>query len=549
MSRRHSTGALSPTRRQEQEARYASRPNYDVLIVGTGMAALSLGALLAHSGRKVCLLEAHDRAGGYVHTFQMGEYQFCAQIHYIWGCGKGDKIWRFLEKLNLLDDIQFELLDPDGYDRVVLPDGKQIRIPYGFQKLASNITAHYPDQARGLARFCDILERLTREVQQLPPGMSLWQTVTQGWKFLTLARYFRKTLQDVFEECGLRPEVQAVLIANSGNFMCPPAELSILAYNGLFSGYNRGAYYPRKHFRHFIDRLTQSIVEHSGCDFYFEEEVVSYQLAGNEIRNVTTRSGKVFQAPIIVCNADPQRTAATIGWEHVPPSWQKSLRYDYSRTALTVYLGLKGLDLREYGFGRFNTWHLEQWDLNQTWKQALEQNWERPWMFLATPTLHTPEGGNSPADGQVLELATAANYDYFRQLKNGDPAAYVAEKKALRDRLLDLVERHYVPDLRKHLKLRVTGSPTTNEDFCWAPRGHAYGQHLTPKNMGLARLRSRTPWKNFYWCNAASGYPGVNGTIGTGMQLYMDLTGDRFFDPRRIPDTETLHRQLGLSPS
>ena len=62
--------------------------------------------------------------------------------------------------------------------------------------------------------------------------------------------------------------------------------------------------------------------------------------------------------------------------------------------------------------------------------------------------------------------------------------------------------------------------------------------------MGLGRLKAATPWKNFYWCNAASGYPGVNGTIGTGMELYMRLTGDRFWSPRDTPDTATLHRQL-----
>jgi len=45
-------------------------------------------------------------------------------------------------------------------------------------------------------------------------------------------------------------------------------------------------------------------------------------------------------------------------------------------------------------------------------------------------------------------------------------------------------------------------------------------------------------------CNAANGYPGVNGIIGTGMELYMRLTGDRFWNPRDTPDTATVRRQL-----
>jgi phytoene dehydrogenase-like protein len=365
-----------------------------------------------------------------------------------------------------------------------------------------------------------------------------------GWRFLTLIHYQHKTLQQVFDECGLSREAQAVLIANAGNFMCPPKDLSILAYNGLFSGYNRGAYYPTKHFKHLVGRLVEFITSHEGCHVYYEQEVTSFQTRGDRIESVRTRGGKTFTAPTIICNGDPQKMSQAIGVENFPESYRKPLEYEYSQTALTLYLGLKGIDLREHGFGRHNTWHLEQWDMNQTWDQEMRQDWSHPWVFMATPSLHTDEPGTTPPGGQILELATTANYDYFRELRDRDIRAYRRQKKDVEDRMIDIVEQRHVPDLRKHIVLHVAGSPTTNEDFCWAPRGHAYGQHLTPANMGLGRLKAKTPWKNFYWCNAASGYPGVNGTIGTGMELYMQLTGDRFWKGSDTPDTATLHRQL-----
>lgn len=539
-----STGALKRDALERQDRLYESHPRYDAVIIGTGMAALTVGALLAEAGQKVCMLEAHDIPGGYVHTFRYGEFSFCAQIHYIWGCGKGDRIWRFLDKLKLTEDIAFDPLDTDGYDHVILPDGKRVAIPNGYDRLAQNIEAAYPGQGARVRAFTGILERLTEEVGRLPDTIHWWQVPTMGWRFLTLIRCMNKTLQQVFDECGLSREAQAVLIANAGNFMCPPRDLSILAYNGLFSGYNRGAYYPRKHFKHLVGRLVEFITGHDGCHIYYEQEVTSLEAKGDRIESVRTIDGKVFSAPTIICNADPQKMSEVIGLEKFPPPYRRPLKYDYSQTALTVYLGLRGIDLREYGFGRHNTWHLEQWDMNETWDQEMRQDWSRPWVFMATPSLHTDEPGTCPPDGQILELATTANYDYFRELRDRDQRAYRRQKKDVEDRLIEIVEKHHVPNLRKHIVLHVAGSPTTNEDFCWAPRGHAYGQHLTPKNMGLGRLKAATPWKNFYWCNAASGYPGVNGTIGTGMELYMKLTGDRFWNPRETPDTATLHRQL-----
>lgn len=522
----HSTGALTPQEHARQDALYATSPTYDVVVIGTGMAALTVASLLANAGRKVCMLEAHDIPGGYVHSFKMGDYHFCAQIHYIWACARGERVWRFLEKLGLQDDILFERFEADGYDHVILPDKKRVKIPYGYSQLADNIEEAFPGEGAKVRRFTGILDRLTKEVAEMPASGRWWDYATRLWNFRTLIRYHKKTLQEVFDECGLSKEAQAVLIANSGNFMCPPERLSILAYNGLFSGYNKGAYYPRRHFKYMIDRLASFITEHEGCHIYYEQEVVGVSLEGHKVESVTTRDGKVFSAPLVICNADPQKMSRTIGLEKFPPSYHKPLSYQYSGTAVTVYLGLKGIDLREYGFGSYNTWHLEQWDLNLTWKEALNADWSRPWMFLATPTLHTSEPGTAPPGAQILELATAADYDHFRKLRNQDPRAYRKEKKKVEDRLIDLVEEHHVPNLRKHIALHVAGSPTTNEDYCWAPRGHAYGQDLTPDNMGLGRLRSKTPWSNFYWCSAAGGYPGVSGTIGTGIKLYQEITGD-----------------------
>lgn len=521
----HSTGALSAEDHQRQDELYQTRPVYDVVIVGTGMAALTVGALLANAGRRVCMLEAHDIPGGYVHSFKMGDFYFCAQIHYIWACAPGETVWRFLHKLDLHEDILFEKLDPDGYDHVLLPDKQRVAIPCGYERLAANIDAAFPGQGPRVKAFTDILDRLTAEVDRLPEKVRWWQYLTMGWQFRNLLRYHGKTLQQVFDECDLSREAQAVLIANSGNFMAPPKKLSLLAYNGLFSGYNRGAYYPRRHFKYLIDRLVEFIKERDG-HFYFEQEVTGFVTGEHRMEAVVTRDGKVFKAPTIICNADPQKMSHVIGREKFPEKFLAPLSYDYSWTALTVYLGLKDIDLRDFGFGRHNTWHLEQWDLNQTWDEAMRCDWSRPWLFMATPTLHTPEGGTAPPGGQILELATAAPYDYFRRLRDHDPRAYRRKKHELENLLIDIVERDHVPNLREHIKLHVAGSPTTNEDYCWAPRGHAYGQSLTPDNMGLGRLRAHTPWPNFFWCNAASGYPGVSGTIGTGVRLYTELTGD-----------------------
>ena len=72
---------------------------YDYLILGSGNSALTAAALLVNAGKKVCILEAHDIPGGYAQSFKWGDCYFWGQVHYIWGCGPGGKIYEFLKKM------------------------------------------------------------------------------------------------------------------------------------------------------------------------------------------------------------------------------------------------------------------------------------------------------------------------------------------------------------------------------------------------------------------------------------------------------------------
>lgn len=546
MPPKHSTGELSLETHNLQDSRYRQGYKYDYIIIGSGMASLTVSALLAQAGYKVCILEAHDVPGGYAHSFKQGSpagvFKFCAQVHYIWGCGPGGNIHEFLRKTGLDEEITFELLGPYYYDKMVMPDGKHVGIPYGYDRLAENIDAAYPGQGDNVRKFTGILKKIRAEVQMLPDTIRWWEYLTKGWKFLTLLRYKTKTLQNVFDECHLSKEAQAVLIAQAGDFMAPPNELSIFAYTGLFGGYNTGAYYPTKHFNHFIQTITDFITSKDDCHIYYETPVSKIVVDHGKVTGVLTEDGKVFTADKYICNVDPQFVShKLIGRENFPDNYLAPLNYEYSHTGLMLYLGIRG-DLSSQDFGSHNIWHLEGWDMNEMWKKMLAGDYSEPWIYMGTPNLHSSAPGIAPPGYSILEVGTLGGYDYFKKLRGlGDKGkAYQEEKTRIRDILLRIIREKYIPDLNERLVLKVAGSPTTNEHFVRAPRGNAYGQHLTPENMGAGRLKAHTPFSNLFWCNASSGYGGIDGTTGTGVKLYMDLTGDIFYRPENKPSDDKL---------
>lgn len=508
----------------------------DYLVIGSGLAALSASALLAKAGHKITMLEAHTAPGGYAHTFEVDHFQFCAQVHYIWGCAPGQTIYEFLKRLGLHEDVTFQAFDPEGYDIAVLPDGKRVKYPFGLDKLLDNIDTAYPGQRENIKQFLDIVAALKREISTLPNRIYWWHAITHGWSARHVLRYRNYTLQQLFDECHLSKEAQAILCCEAGDLGAPPEELSVLAYTALFAGYNEGSYYPTRHFKYFVDKLVEVITNSAGSEIIYGAVVERINIENNRVTSVTTRDGKTYSGDRIICNMDPQLAANMIGFDKIPAKFQESLRYEYSPSSFILYLGLEGIDLREHGMGNSNIWHLTQWDMNAMWRQQLAGDFSKPWLFISSPFLRTPDLTSTPEGCQNLEFGTLCSYEQFANLYQHDREAYKKLKNNLADQFIDFINQHHVPGIRKHIRSLTVGTPITNESFVGAPFGNCYGSMMTPKNMGLSRLQAISPWENFYWCNASGGYAGTNGTISTGVKLYADLTGDDFMPP--VPTTE-----------
>ena len=540
--KKFSSGALSKEQKALQNKTYLDRNTagveYDYLVIGTGNAALTCASLLANQGYTICMLEAHDAPGGYAHTFERNGYYFCAQVHYIWGCGEGGRIYEFLKRLGLEKEITFDLFDKQGYDHMVMPDGQRVKIPYGWADLQKNIEDAYP-QTTGLDAFFKIVKALRTEMAAVPRKIRWWDIWLRGPLFFpTLFRYRNATVQDIFDACGVSIEAQTILTAQAGDLLLPPNKLSILFFLGVLGGYGTGAYSPTKQFKYYMERLVQFITDHRG-DIYFEELVTAIATTNGSISGVTTASGKTFTAKNYICGMDPQKAAELIDWQHFPKRYQDKLRYDYSDNGIMVYLGLKpGFEPAKYGLGNHNTWHCLDWGMNTMWEAGKKLDVENAWFFMSTPTMHSNHNGaDSLNAGHIIEIATFVPYAPFKQAADQNDEDYLKLKKDIAEKIIDLAVKFHIPDLKDHIAVKVIGSPTTSEDFCTAPYGNAYGSAMLPKHS-VSRLYANTPFPNLYWCNASSGSPGIYGTVITGMELYMDLSGDLFYEQTVEPTDE-----------
>ncbi|BAZ39610.1 FAD dependent oxidoreductase [Calothrix sp. NIES-4101] len=503
----------------------------DYLIVGSGLSALVFGALMAKSGKKVQILEAHEYPGGFGHTFTLAKkYKFNAQLHYVWDCGEGYTVNRVLKHLGLDKEVTFERYSPDGFDHMRMP-GYSLDIPSEPEKLIQRLSTLFPEHTNNIQRFISEVQKISQGLKILSPPIISTELFKHFGVALRTLMYLNSTLQDVFDKFKLPQAAQTLLALQWVDFLLPPNQLSFYAWVILFTGYQKGAFYPTKHFEHVINSLVKVITENNGevllnhevTNFIVTEKTVNGVIATDKI----THQSHEFTGDTIICNIDPKKAAQMIGMKKFSRTVRNKLDYDYSPSNYMAYCVVKDIDLRDYGFGKWNTFHIENHDLNQTFAQMYEKNdFSHPSFAITTPTLLTSEERDCPEDCQIIEFLTVANYNYFNNLQQRDKKAYRQKKDEIFESIIDIVEKYYIPNFRKHLVFKVTGSPTTNERFCWCPNGNSYGSNLTPKNMGIGRLNHQTSLNHFYFCNASSGYPGFAPTFWTGANLYQKLSGD-----------------------
>lgn len=507
--------------------------HFDYVVLGAGLGGLSTAACLTQQGYRVAVLEKHYLPGGCCHTFNFGDYHFCADVHYISQCGSGKTIDQFLNYIGR--DVTFNSLDPDCIDRVITPE-VDFKIPLGWQNLRDRLLSSFPEEAPAIHRYCDAIQQLHQDLRHLNQEVHWYDQKWTDW--LKLPRYwnlFSKrswTLQDLYNEVGLSPKLQNLLAGQSGDYALPPNEIALISHTSLVWDYSEGAYYPKHHFKHLVDTIVETITDKGG-DVLLSNPVEHIEVDNQQVQHIIA-GGETYRAErAYISDLDPKLTINLMHASEALSSRerQRLTGYEYSASAFNIYLGLDHrFEPQRYGIGNWNIWYYPTGDLNREYQQQLQGDLSHPWIFLSCPTMKSDEPGMAPAGHHVLEIATVCPYEPFEQLHQTDPKAYKAKKREVYQQIMASV-RDLIPDIDAYVRMKIYGTPTTSEYYLGQPQGNIYGAKLIPQQVGLNRLGYITELPNLFLVGATAGYPSVPGVIGNGMNVVELMTGQSIRNP------------------
>ena len=492
--------------------------SYDAIIIGSGAGGLTAAVALAQSGKKVLVLEQHDRPGGWTHSFTLNGYRFSPGVHYIGDLQEGGGLRRIYDGLGVSQDLTFVELNPDGYDHIFIGE-KRVDFPKGKENLIERLKSQFPREAKGIEGYFADLTAMMEGLRHIGNLRNPLQTVKGAGAVL---KWMRATGADLINAHVSDPVLRGVLAGQSGDHGLPPSQVSAFMHAGITDHYLDGGYYPLGG-AFTLPRAFVRALKRAGGEIRLKSRARRIMIDGRKVIGVELESGEEIHAGVVVSNADPEVTfGKLIGRDHLSVKLRRKIdSVQYSTSCLSLFFATD-MDLRAEGLDSGNMWYYDHADVDKIYSDGLTDALLReetpPGLFLTTTTLKDPSKKHS--GHHTCESFAFVSYSAFEQwahTKYGARSAdYEAMKEDLAWRMVRGLEKR-IPGLSKHIVYYSLGTPLTNEHYLNATRGNLYGIAKSPSQVGPLGFTPRTEFEGLFLCGASTMSHGVAGVTASGI--------------------------------
>src|SRR3989338_3724075 len=221
---------------------------YDVIIVGAGIAGLVAGNYISKAGLRVLIAEHHYSVGGCCSSFNRGGFTFDSGAHSLGSCRKGGQFDRVLRELGIIKKIKIKRSEPS--DTVITGD---LRIDFkgDASQMASDLAAFFPRESKAIRIFFEELDSF--DVNQTKSFVSYYS------KYKT--SLFRHMLDFYFSDHKLKE----ILCTFLGNLGLASYQIGALPAIAMFKEFViDGGYYVQGGMQVFVNFLAENFVSYGG---------------------------------------------------------------------------------------------------------------------------------------------------------------------------------------------------------------------------------------------------------------------------------------------
>jgi len=408
------------------------KPEYDVIVIGSGLAGLTCANMLARNGHSVLLLEQHHQLGGLaawfkrkgghifdvsLHGFPVGMIKTCRKY---WTPEIADMIVQL--KGIRFDNPQFSFtttFDREDFTRIMQ---ERFKIPW------KNIETFF-NTARDMNFYDDQTMTIRELFEKFFPGHD-----------------------DV-----VRMLMEPIAYAN-GSTLDEPA----ITYGIVFSNFmSKGVYTVRGGTDKFIEKMQAELIKNR-VDIRTRCTVEKIAVGDKKVVGVVA-NGKTIKCKTVVSNGNLKSTVhKLVGDEHFSESFIKKAReVRLNNSSCQVYMGIRKGEKIDYIGDLLFTSVAEKFDSVKLRSRNITSR---------TFSVYYPET-RPGSDMYSIVSSTNANYEDWVNLSKEE---YHASKKELIESTLDALEK-YIPGVRGKIDWVEAATPKTFQRYTLHEGGASFG--------------------------------------------------------------------------
>ena len=501
----------------------AGSADRSLLVIGGGIAGLSMGCYAQMSGYRSTILEMHDKPGGLMTAWTRKGYTIDYCIHWLCGSKPGASLYRLWEEIGLIQGL--ELVDLDEFYRYEGEDGRTVVIYRDLDRTMAGLCELSPADAPAVREFFGAAKKLIGRdmMADVPPRelMGLGGTAKMLPRMLPLVRPLRKwgpqSLDSVaaqFQDPLLAAALRAMWPSESSAFFM----LMTLAWlHEGSAGYPIGGSMP-------MARSVERRFADLGGEMRYGARVAEILVEGGRAVGVRLEDGEELRAGAVVSAADGHATI----YEMLGGRFLGSVHRDvYEGGVLPLFTSLLFI-----GVGVDDPFA----DLPQI-ATGIEMPMAAPLELggRAYPRLHVRvhnfDRTMAPEGKTALTCILEADEAYWGPLRAEDPERYRAEKQLVADAVVATLDRRW-PGTAAKVEMTDVSTPATLVRYTGNWRGSFEGWLPTPE-WQLKEVPKTLPglerfWMAGQWVAPGGGLPSGVMTARQVQQLICHADGVPF---------------------
>ncbi|PWN58763.1 phytoene desaturase family protein [Chryseobacterium viscerum] len=499
------------------------KKEYDILVIGSGLGGLVSALILAKEGLKVCVLEKNNQYGGNLQTFSREKLIFDTGVHYLGGLTKGQNLNQFFSYLEIMDDLELQLMDEDGYDRISFGEN-EIEYPHaqGYQNFVEQLSKYFPEEKGNLENYCE-------EIQYVCSQFPRYHVVgkdnyNEEILHLNTKRFIESVTQN--------KKLQAVLLGSNFLYAGDSENVPFYVHALTVNSYIQSAYKCVNGGSQISKLLIRKLREY-GAEVHKRSEVSEFIFNENNVlSSVKTKEGREYAAKQFISNIEIRSTIKLVGEERLKKSFlNRVLSWKPVSSCFSIYLVLKPQSLPNFNYNKYHYSSEEQvWNAFRYRKEA----WPETFMLSSTPSKHHPEFAESLTAISYMDFDEVKEWgNTFNTVAYEDERGEAYEKFKLEkiEKMLDALEKK-IPNVRHAIKTIYTSSPLSYRDYIGNYEGNMYGYMKSSENPLKTMVSPRTKIDNLFLTGQSVNMHGILGVTIGAFNTCAEILGKETIDMR-----------------